>query len=93
MDLSGEQIGAVPVPQIWEPIGEVVQLSPQERVQNFYLGADFGCPCASAHGGRLAGRTTRACATSYAGADCGYPCASDHGRWLARCTVGACKFL
>ena len=30
----GEQIGAVPVPQIWEPVGEVVQLSPQERVQN-----------------------------------------------------------
>ena len=30
----GEQIGAVPVPQIWEPIGEVVQLSPQERAQN-----------------------------------------------------------
>ena len=29
-----EQIGAVPVPQIGEPIGEVVQLSPQERVQN-----------------------------------------------------------
>ena len=29
----GEQIGAVPVPQIWEPIGEVVQLSPRERVQ------------------------------------------------------------
>ena len=29
-----EQIGAVPVPQIWEPIGEVVQLSPRERVQN-----------------------------------------------------------
>ena len=32
--LVGEQIGAVPVPQIWEPIGEVVQLSPRERVQN-----------------------------------------------------------
>ena len=30
----GEQIGAVPVHQIWEPIGEGVQLAPQERVQN-----------------------------------------------------------
>ena len=30
----GEQIAAVPVPQIWEPIGEVVQLSQRERVQN-----------------------------------------------------------
>ena len=29
-----EQIGGVLVPQIWEPIGEVVQLSPRERVQN-----------------------------------------------------------
>ena len=25
------------MPQIWEPIGEVVQLSPQERVQNCTL--------------------------------------------------------
>ena len=32
--LVGMQIGAVPVLQIWEPIGEVVQLSPRERVQN-----------------------------------------------------------
>ena len=30
----GEQIGAAPVPQIWEPVGEVVQLVPRERVQN-----------------------------------------------------------
>ena len=29
-----EHVGAVPVPQIWELVGEVVQLSPQERVQN-----------------------------------------------------------
>ena len=41
----GERIGAAPVPQIWEPIGEVVQLSPQERVQNCTAGADFGFPC------------------------------------------------
>ena len=33
-EFVGEHIGAVPVPQIWEPIGEVVQLSPQERAQN-----------------------------------------------------------
>ena len=32
--LVGEQIGTVPVPQIWEPLEEVVQLSPRERVQN-----------------------------------------------------------
>ena len=30
----GEQIGAVPVPQIWELLGEAVQLSPLERVQS-----------------------------------------------------------
>ena len=30
----GEQIGAVPVLQIWEPIGEGVQLASQERVLN-----------------------------------------------------------
>ena len=30
----GEQIGAVPVPQIWEPLVEGPHLVPQERVQN-----------------------------------------------------------
>ena len=29
-----EQIGGVPVPQIWEPIVDGLQLVPQERVQN-----------------------------------------------------------
>ena len=32
--LVGEQIGAVPVPQIWEPIVEGPLLVPRERVQN-----------------------------------------------------------
>ena len=42
--LVGEQIGAVLVPQIWEPIGEVVQLSPRERVQNRTLDQIVGIP-------------------------------------------------
>ena len=33
-DRVGEQIVAVPVHQFWEPFSEVIQISPQERVQN-----------------------------------------------------------
>ena len=33
-NVFGEQIVAVPVPQIGEPVGEVVQLAPRERVQS-----------------------------------------------------------
>ena len=34
MERVVEQIVGAPVPQIWEPIVEGVQLAPQERVQN-----------------------------------------------------------
>ena len=48
----GEQIGAVPVPQIWEPLGEAVQPLTTGARARLYAGADFGFLCASALGGR-----------------------------------------
>ena len=73
-DRTPEQLMDSPVPQTMEAV------SPELIVDS---------PHASDHGGRLAGRTTRACPKSYARADCGCPCASDHRGQLAGRTTGA----
>ena len=64
-----EQIGAVPVPQISDAIGEGVLLAPQERVPNRTLESTTEFPCASEHGGSCgswACYTTGACTESCA---------------------------
>ena len=50
-----EQIMDSSVPQLMEAVVEVI---PQERVQNRFPGADYGFPRASAHGGRRGSYTT-----------------------------------
>ena len=50
-EVGGGTIVGAPVPQIWEPIVEGVQLAPQERVQNRIPGPDRGYTCTSDSGG------------------------------------------
>ena len=68
-----EQIVGIPVPQVMEAVVEVI---PQERVQNRVAEANRGYSCASAHGGRRGSYTTGTRAESFPGADYGFSCAS-----------------
>ena len=73
-----------PVPQLMEAVVEVYTTG--ARAESF-PGADYGFPCASAHGRSRGRYTTGARAESHAIADCGYPCATDHG-----CSWGSCAY-
>ena len=87
-NVFGEQIVAVPVPQIGEPVGEVVQLAPRERVQSRTPEQimDFPVPQnMEVYAIIVRAPSTGVRAESYAGSDRGCSCTSDHGGCRGSC--------